>query len=146
MCSSDLTNGLPVGETNAKEFPVPFYNMVNKVKFWLQEDGVVLYRLIKNLNPRLEFKPVGVRQTVPEDYFDFVRRLLLKAVDGVPASEIELEAYRYFSQKTTQDLINISLTIGAGALVGIAAEELLTLGITTPPQLPKHWWQVLLLS
>ena len=65
-------------------------------------------------------------------YIDFAKRLLLKAVDGVPASEIELEAYRYFSQKTTQDLINISLTIGAGALIGIAVQELVTLGFATP--------------
>ena len=126
------TSGFPIGQGNAKEIPIPFYNTVNKIRFWLQEDGVVLYDLVKNLNPRLEFQPVGVRKTVPDDYFDFVKRLLLKAVDGVPASEIELEAYRYFSQKTTQDLINISLTIGAGALIGIAVQELITLGFATP--------------
>jgi len=126
------TDGFPFKEVNAKEFPVPFYNMAKKIKFWRESDGAVLYALIDNVNPRLVFQPVGVRQTVPDDYFDFVKRLLLKAVDGVPASEIELESYRYFSQKTTEDLINISLLIGAGALVGIAVQELVTLGFATP--------------
>ena len=63
------TTGLPIGEGNAREIPLPFYNMTQKLQFWLDEseNGVVLYRLRKNENPRLEFKPVGVRQTIPDD-------------------------------------------------------------------------------
>jgi hypothetical protein len=76
-----LGNSFPYLVNSPKEIAVPLYAGKKKMRFWKDVNGVIVYTLIDNVSPKLEFEPVPEYSPVPDKYWLFFKTLMKLAMD-----------------------------------------------------------------